>query len=544
MPDKLKKTFLNKPLSKAIWKQMSNFKWEKHAPIVKRFLTDKKQNVVPKVVKTFGVEHFKVDNNKLFLFNREIVIDDKRLKEIIDKAEESYGGVKKSHWKVMRSYINVSRNKLQKYFAGSERRQLKQRFRTSKKTGNFIHASTPGNLQIDLTFYRGQKVPVFGAVDIFSRWAYYERVTSKKSSLVIEAIKRCVAEFQKVSKHKVYNLASDAGSEFKGAAKDWLVKNHIHYDQQAKSRKLIESLNSTLRKYIERVGFGTLKELDDLIESFNETYNDTRHASTNKVPNELVAMEPKQKEIKEEAKRQFNEKKSKMGESKGFQLAKISISDMVRIYDPRRKEIKSDQKKKLKGKIKLGKDDWVKKYSSKHRGPDPDWSKTTYKVIKIIIGKRAPRYKVEGRKETFLRSEIQKVVPITKKDPRRKKLDLKKIRDAKLQELIPDPVRKKKYLGKEIIIHYKNDKDPTDDDPAVVIDIYRDYLIVFHTTDMATCIVPEIVKMTGKTTKKAILKTWIDENPDVVQNMKTSIDEEYLEMEKEADEYAKKLSKE
>jgi hypothetical protein len=537
MPDKL-----NKPLSKAIWKSMSNYKWDTHVPNVIKFLT-KKSSVVPKVVNVFGVQNFRVDKDKLFLFDREIVTDEKRLGEIIDKAEESYGGVKKSHWKIMRSYINVSRNRLEKYFAGSERRQLKRRHRTSKKTGNFIVASSPGNIQIDLTFYRGQKVPVFGAVDIFSRWAYFERVSSKSSSLVIEAIKRCVAEFQKVSKHRIYNLSSDAGSEFKGAAKDWLIKNHIHYDQQAKSRKLIESLNSTLRKYIERVGFGTLKELDDLIEAFNETYNDTRHASTNKVPNELVAMEPKQKEIKDEAKRQFNEKKSKMGESKGFQLAKISVSDFVRIYDPRRREIKGDQKKKLKGKIKLSDDDFVKQFTSKHRGPEPDWSKTTYMVIKIIIGKRAPRYKLKGRKETFLRSEIQKVTKVTKKDPRRKKQDLKKLRDAKIQELMPDLVRKKKYLGKEVIIHYKSDKDPTDDDPAVVIDVYRDYLIVFHSTEMSTCVVPEIVKMTGKTTASAIIKTWIDENPDIFQNMKNDIDDEYKQMEKEADEYIKKISK-
>jgi hypothetical protein len=538
MPDKL-----NKPLSKPIWKQLSNYKWEKHVPIVIKFLTEDGRLYVPKVANAFGIQNFQYKENKLYLFDREIVTDDKRMKEIIDKVEEQYGGIKKAHWRIMRSYINITRSKLHKYFAGSERRQLKQYHRSSKKTGNFIVASTPGNLQIDLTFYRGQKVPVFGAVDIFSRWSYFERVSSKSSLLVIEAIKRCVAEFQKVSKHKVYNLSSDAGSEFKGAAKAWLIKNHIHYDQQAKSRKMIESLNSTLRKYIERVGFGTLKELDDLIEDFNETYNNSRHSRTNRVPNELVAMEPKQKEIKDEAKRQFNEKKSKMGESAGYRVAKISVSDFVRIYDPRRREIKSDQKKKLKGKIKLNEDDFVKQFTSHHRGPDPDWSKTRYMVVKIIVGKRAPRYKLKGRKETFLRSEIQKVTKVTKKDPRKKKQDLNKLKDEKIKELMPDPVRKKKYLGKEIIIHYNNEKDPLDDDPATVLDVYRDYLIVFHSTWMSTCVVPEIAKMTGKTTKAAIIKTWIDENPDIFQNMKNDIDDEYVQMEKEADEFVKKISK-
>ena len=98
-------------------------------------------------------------------------------------------------------------------------------------------------------------------------------------------------------------------------------------------------------------------------------------------------------------------------------------------------------------------------------------------------------------------------------------------------------------MGKEIIIHYKNEKDPLNDDPATVIDVYRDYLIVFHSTFMSTCVVDEIDKMTGKTTKAAIIKTWIDENPDIYENMKKDIDDEYDQMEKEADEYIKKLPK-
>ena len=537
-PDK--STKLNKPLSKAIIKQLSNFKWSYHAPVVIKFLTEEGRIFIPKVVNIFGIENFQYKDKKLFLFNREIVTDEKRMNEILDKTEEKYGGIRKAHWRIMRSYINISRAKLHTYFAGSERRQLKRRHRTSKKTGNFIVASRPGNLQIDLTFYRGQKVPVFGAVDIFSRWAFYERVSSKSSLLVIEAIKRCVKAFEKVSKHRVYNLSSDSGSEFKGAAKKWLDDNHIHYDQQTKSRKMIESLNNTLRQYIERVGFGTLKGLDDLIEDFNETYNDTRHSVTNKVPNELVAMEPKKKEIKDESKRQFQEKKDEMGETEGFRLAKISVSDWVR---PRRKALKDEQKKKLKGKIKLGENDYVKKYTSKHRGPDPDWSKKIYMVTKIIKGNRAPRYKLKDRKETFLRSEIQKVTKVTKTDPRKKKLKIADLRKKKRDELTPKPVRKSKYMRKEIYIFYKNEEKEYDD-PATVLDIYREYFIVFHSTFMSTCTESEITRVTGKTYTKEEVDGWINENADVFQNMKNDINREYDQMEKEIDSYIANLPKE
>ena len=130
------KTKLNKPLSKPIIKQLSNYKWTYHAPIVIRFLTDDKRYVVPRVVKEFGADNFRVEKDRLFLFNREIVTDDKRMNEILDKAEEKYGGIKKAHWRIMRSYINISRSKLHKYFAGSERRQLKRWHRSEKKTSD------------------------------------------------------------------------------------------------------------------------------------------------------------------------------------------------------------------------------------------------------------------------------------------------------------------------------------------------------------------------------------------------------------------------
>jgi len=185
--------------------------------------------------------------------------------------------------------------------------------------------------------------------------------------------------------------------------------------KKARSRKLIESLNRTLRRYVERVGWDTLKELDVLIDDFVETYNNTRHTSTKKVPNEVVAIE-KKKDVREESKRQLKEKQKKIGNSKGFVKPPLDVGDNVRLYDPKRQEIKDEQKKKLKGKIKLSEADYVKQYTSSHRGNEAHWTKQVYMVTKVIVGTRAPRYKVKGKDDVYLRSELQKVRRVTKKE--------------------------------------------------------------------------------------------------------------------------------
>ena len=510
----------NKALSRSMWKSLSNVNWNKNAEIVLKFLTDEKRTFVPKVINKYGPAHFRLEKNKVFLFNREIITSDKRRKEILDREENKFGGIRKSHERLMRKYINISRKQLRDFYAGSERRQLKYNFRTASKKKQFIHAPAPGLIQMDLTFYKKSAVPVFGFVDVFSRWAYYERLTSKKASLVIHSIQRAIKEFEKISKHRVYKLTSDAGSEFiHKDTKTWLKKSHIAYNMEAKPRKLIESLNKTLRRYVERIGFDTLKDLDDLIEGFVETYNETKHSSTGKVPNELVAIE-KTKAVKDESKRQL---KTKLDAAKGssYKMAKLKVGDTVRIYDPRRREIKAEQKAQLKGKIKLSEKDYVKKYTSSHRGPDPHWTKKTYKIIKIIVGRQAPRFKLEDRKETFIRAELQRVSKVTKADPRQKLTRLRKERAEKLKELLPAEVRKEKYLRKELIV-----KDYPDI-PAVVLEIYKNHMIVFYDSNEISWVrLEEVAKLSGKTTSKSEVETWKKDNPDEINHARKEIDEE------------------
>ena len=179
-----------------IWKGIVNTNWEYHKDVVYKFLTEKDRTIVPRIYKHFGKANFKARDKKLFLYEREVVVDKKRKQEILDKEEEKYGGQKKAYERLSRRYINLTRNEVQQFYRGSERRQLKARHQKATKIESFVHATHPGTLQIDLTFYRKHKLPVFGAVDVFSRWAYYERVPDKRASSVVVVLKKCIKAFQ------------------------------------------------------------------------------------------------------------------------------------------------------------------------------------------------------------------------------------------------------------------------------------------------------------------------------------------------------------
>ena len=395
----------------------SNMKWSYHTPIVMRYLKGEQDKYVPRAVQRFGKEKFKIKDGTLYLLGREIVTDKKRKLEILDKEEGRYGGVLKAIARVKEKYIGISRKELADYFGGSERRQLKARYQKQKASETFIHARSPGTLQIDLTFYRNQKLPVFGAVDVFSRWCFYKRVLDKKTASVVNALEECHKKFEEISKyHKLKKVSFDSGVEFKKDTDAYLKKNNITIDRQVKSRKMIEALNRALRNYNERKGWSTIRDLDENIEQFVKDYNVSVHSSTGKKPLDLVSLKKTfiQNLLNKADGRQ------RVGKGKGFRMAKLDVGDSVRVYDPRRIEQKAAQKAKLKGKIKLNSDDYVKRYTSFHMGNDPHWSLKVYTVEKIIEGEKRILYRLADRKGVFVRSELQKVRPIVKKAPQAK----------------------------------------------------------------------------------------------------------------------------
>ena len=398
-------------------KSYANMKWSYHVPIILRYLKEEQTSYVPRAVTRFGKENFRHEGETVFLFDREVVVDKKRKHEILDTEEGRYGGVVKATSRILKKFIGISRTDVVVFFGGSERRQLKARYQKQKNPEAYIHARTPGTLQIDLTFYKNQKYPVFGAIDVFSRWCFYKRVVDKKASSTVEVLKECKAAFESISKHKLKKISTDSGAEWMASYDRYLKTEGITNDRQVKSRKLIEALNRILRNYNERLGWETLRDLDSNIERFVSDYNQTKHGTTNKTPNEMVSL--KKTAVQNILNKVYG--RLRVDETKpGFRMAKLDVGDTVRFYDPRRRELKAAQKKKLKGVIKLSKTHYVKRYTSFHRGNAPHWSINVYKVTKIIDGEKRKLYRIEGKKGVYVRSELQKVREVTKKDPRAK----------------------------------------------------------------------------------------------------------------------------
>ncbi len=486
--------------------------WRTRTPYIIAYLKGETKQT-PRPVRLFGEDHFKLVDGRLFVYGREVITDVKRKHQILNTAEESYGGQRKAADRINRSYFGISRSDVMLFFSGSERRQLKARHQKSKRQNAFIHARSPGVLQIDLTFYRGAKIPVFGAVDVFSRYAYYERVPGKRADLVVKAMQNCLKHFNGIlaKDRKIVKVSSDAGVEFQAEFKQFLKKNHIFYDKQVKSRKMIESLNRTLRRYIERVGWDTLKELDDLIARFLDSYNQSKHKSTNKVPVDLIALPPE--EEKKEGSRQHMIGKKRVQSARGFNVAKLKAGDTVRIYDPKRREIKAKQKAELKGKIKLSENDYVKKFTSHHMGNEPHWTQATFTIERVLTGKRGTqRFLVKGKKGAFLRSELQKVKPVMKRDPRRRVIEKRKAEQKKLDARKPQPLRAV-IVGKEVHIPQK----------AVALAVHKDFLIAVSLDSLHICTKKDIKKESNKKTP--------------IENKLKIYDEEIKHLSKQIDDY-------
>ena len=329
---------------------------------------------LPRLLNKFGAENFKLTGDTLYYKGLEIVTDEKRREEILSKEESGYGGSKAVYYRLQRKYIGVPHLVVAKYLGESERRQLKQRTQSAKSQRSFIHAPRPGYLQADLTFYDGHKIPVFGVVDVFSRWCYYEVLKDKTPPKVLAALKAAFASFKSLApQHSIYKVATDDGSEFKGTFQAFLEnykedpkkfpKWQMRVVRQKQPQRLIEALNGNLRRYVERVDFKDKAELRKQVGRFVGEYNDTRHAALGpRTPSEVMKLKDKAV-IKREAERQFVRKKGKVTTS-GFKLRKLVVGSLVRV------SLRAD-------KDQLG-----------HAGAKPNWSKRIFRVHRILKSKR------------------------------------------------------------------------------------------------------------------------------------------------------------
>ena len=140
---------------------------------------NKKPSALPHAIRKLGEEDIKLKDGSVHYKGLEVITDDERKQKILAKEDSAYGGSKAIYYRLRKHYLGISYQNVRDFLNRSERRQLKRSRKKEKSTVSFIHAPRPGSLQADCTFYHGNKIVVFGVIDIFSRWCYYEIIKKK-----------------------------------------------------------------------------------------------------------------------------------------------------------------------------------------------------------------------------------------------------------------------------------------------------------------------------------------------------------------------------
>ena len=434
-------------LTKQTERSLRNVVWLNHVDTIKRYFKTKRG--LPRLLRLYGVSNFSVKDSRVYAFGREVVTTQKRREEIMDENMDRFGGGRKLHSRLRTLYFGLSRADIVGRMAKEERRQLKAERVVPAKQRTFIVAARPGYFQMDLTFYHGAKIPVFGLVDVFSRWCYYEVIKKKTPGVVLVALQNAFAAFKtRAPHHKIFKMDADSGSEFKGVVKTFLegyneggeridkgkhageLKHKLIYKQVAQPQRLIESLNGTLRQHVERVDWGRKAELKKIIREFCLDYNESIHSSTGERPNDLLTLNDK-KELQREQRRQMQQGRSRIGKGR---LKKLEVGALVRMY-------KFPTSKKAIG----------------HRGTAPHWTKTIYVVTRVIKSTRGQnRYRLKREDGTpvdgmYFRDRLLGIVKPTIKAAK-PKYDGGDYEEAEEENLDPDkPPKISWYAGAEDI---------------------------------------------------------------------------------------------
>ena len=247
-----------------------------------------------------------------------------------------------------------------------------QKFKKTKsdKVNVYIIFSALQEFQLDTMFLGKTKYMV--AIDSFSRKASIQKlgntVNSRNSR---EAFKKVISELG--VPETVY---VDRGTEFKKDFFEFVEKNNIQLIEARKKAWKSERLIQTVRlRYGKASDVFGKKDKTKLLKEVVEGYNSSVHSQLNgQTPNEVHQ----------------------------------------KVFDRELVENQLQNRSKIKLK-KLQKGDLVRKFIKKgtfNKSNEPNWSEAIYEVVEIKNGK----YRLEGGKTYYQRSELQKVILVEKED--------------------------------------------------------------------------------------------------------------------------------
>jgi hypothetical protein len=372
-------------------KGIFNIQWKRKAPWILSYLAmDKRPKSMPAIVRKYGVKHFKEKKGYLYVYGRRVVVEPKEVHSVLEGLEEGYGGYQAAYSRIQRHYVGVTLRAIQSFFNRSERRQLKRPKGSVDAQKTFIATSKAGSIEADCMFFRGsgtKLITVFGFVDQFSRWVFYKTIPNKTPWSTGAALREGIEEFEKLmGGGRVWQCRTDFGSEFKHDPRNKQLpkaKQQVDFAGYCKTRKIkliskkqpartIESTNLRLRRHIERIQYGTRRELTMLVRRFCQEKNETKHSATRMAPVDALALDvEKTKKLAKAQLERGRKRIAKKANRPGKPKHVLAVKDLVRM------QLASE-------KTKLG-----------HAGPKPTWSKTIYRILKIVGSTRgANRYKI------------------------------------------------------------------------------------------------------------------------------------------------------
>ena len=234
-----------------------------------------------------------------------------RIKErIIELRKETRLCALKLKWKLEKEDIVLHKNTIQKII---KKEGLVRKYRVRKLKYKYIKVPlAKGELvEIDVKYVpdliRNKRYYQFTAIDCASRWRYLKIYDNYSNSDSIDFLK----ELMKIASFRIRAIKTDNGSNFtnrytgyskssdpmnpKLHALDVLCweYNIIHYlidpGKPAQNGKVERSHRTDQEMFYDRNIFGSLKELNQKIRMWNETYNNLEHCSLNgKTPNEML----------------------------------------------------------------------------------------------------------------------------------------------------------------------------------------------------------------------------------------------------------------
>jgi len=236
-----------------------------------------------------------------------------RIKErIIELRKETKLCAKKLKWKLEKENIVLHKNTIQKII---KKEGLVRKYRVRKLKYKYIKVPlTKGELvEIDVKYVPdlvgNRQYYQFTAIDCASRWRYLKIYDSYSNSDSINFLEELI----KIAPFRIRAIKTDNGSNFTNRYTGYLKSsdpfnprlhifdilcqryNILHYlidpGKPAQNGKVERSHRTDQEMFYNKNIFRTLKELNQKIKVWNETYNNMEHCSLDgKTPNEMLEL--------------------------------------------------------------------------------------------------------------------------------------------------------------------------------------------------------------------------------------------------------------